>query len=147
MYSSSSEQPTQLEINVDKMLNEHTDPNIHQYEVNQIFYRLKIKDAYGRARKQRAGVLNLRKGFAGFSFEAYPIPAADKLNVSFDNSSGKELQMTVINSLGQKMFNETIEGQRTDGIIKMDIDSWAEGIYFIQLTDGEKNQVLRILKE
>ncbi|MEM6801364.1 MAG: PKD domain-containing protein [Bacteroidota bacterium] len=135
------------EIEVDRMFNEHTDPNLRKHEVNQLFYRLKIKDAAGRIRKQKAAVLNLKKDFESFSFEAYPIPVKDQLSLSFNNSSGKELDLTVINNLGQLIYSDKIGGLKVDGLLRIQTDKWGKGIYFIQLTNGEQKQVRRLLKE
>lgn len=135
------------EISVDKILNAHTDPDIHQYDVNKLYYRLRIKDSYGRTRKERSGILNLRTAFVSFALKAYPNPAKDKLNVEYDNSSGQPLNLKVMSALGQTVHQETLDGQETHGIIKLNVESYAEGVYFVQLTDGENSQVIRILVE
>ena len=133
------------EISVDKFINEYTDPDIHQYEVNRIYYRLRIKDGYGRTRKERAGVLRLREDYTSFALKAYPNPANQKLNIEFDNTSEKALSLKVMSALGQTVHTETLDGQEPHGIIKLNVENYSEGIYFVQMTDGETSQVIRIL--
>ncbi|MEM6804398.1 MAG: PKD domain-containing protein, partial [Bacteroidota bacterium] len=135
------------EIIVDETYHTHTDPNVRQYETQLIKYRLKIKDARGQVREIREGILNFRGAFSSFDFTAYPNPATEKLNVEFDNSSGKHLNLTILNSLGQTVHMRQIEGSKTDGLLKLNIANYAKGIYFIRLTDNEKSQVLRVMVE
>ncbi|MEM6804196.1 MAG: PKD domain-containing protein, partial [Bacteroidota bacterium] len=135
------------EIIVDENYHTHTDPNIRQYESPLIKYRLKIKDARGIVREVREGILNFRKAYVKFDLNVFPNPARDKLNVAFDNSSEQDLHLSLMNGLGQTLHRELIEGSIQDGIVKLDVSDYAEGIYYIRLTDNEKSQLVRVMVE
>ncbi|MEM8890154.1 MAG: PKD domain-containing protein, partial [Bacteroidota bacterium] len=135
------------EIIVDQLQNTHTDPEISQYGVSAVFYRLRIRDQRGMTRETRRGVLRIGSGESLFDFKIYPNPATDKLNLEFDNASGKTLSLTILNSLGQSMYTDQIEGDQTDGIIRLDVSEYAQGIYFIRLSDNEKSRIVRVLVE
>lgn len=135
------------EIIVDQLQNSHTDPQIRQFGVGAVFYRLRIRDHRGITRETRRGVLKVGSEELLFNFKLYPNPATDKLNLEFDNASGKALNLTVINSLGQSIYTDQIEGDQTDGMIKLDVSDYAQGIYFVRLSDNDKSQIVRVLVE
>lgn len=135
------------EIIVDQLLNSHTDPQIRQFGVNAVFYRLRIKDQDGVTRETRRGVLKVGSDELLFNFTVYPNPATDKLNLEFDNASGQALKLTMMNSLGQSIYTNQIDADQTDGMIRMDVSEYAQGIYFIRLSDKDKSKIVRVLIE
>ncbi|MEL6253468.1 MAG: PKD domain-containing protein [Bacteroidota bacterium] len=135
------------EIIVDQILNTHTDPQIRQYGVGAVFYRLRIKDQTGVTRETRRGVLKIGSDDLLFNFTVYPNPATDKLNLEFDNASGNALNLTIMNSLGQSIYTNQIDANQTDGMIRMDVSEYAQGIYFIRLSDKDNSKIVRVLIE
>jgi hypothetical protein len=67
------------------------------------------------------------------SFQLFPNPATDELNIRFFNLQNKNSNIKIYNSMGQIIGENKISG---DGKIK--VSSWAKGVYFIQLNDDKK---------
>ena len=65
----------------------------------------------------------------------YPIPANTFANI--DLGQVKVKRIDVINSIGQKVYSQTIEQQ----FIRLDTSNYQTGVYFIQMTTTE-NQVV-----
>ena len=68
----------------------------------------------------------------------YPNPA--KTNITIDNGTFGNMtgySITIVNTLGQVMFDETINQQTFD----IDISSWDGGTYFLNIIDGGSNTI------
>lgn len=135
------------EIIVDERFSDFTDVNVQTYDTDKIFYRLKIKDSFGNVRDTREGVLTLRTAKDLFSIHAYPNPATDKLSLAYTNSKGLPLTLKVLNAIGQTVHVEELIDPGANGRLRLDLGSWSEGVYFIQLTDGQSISVQRVLVE
>jgi len=79
---------------------------------------------------------NFEKTFA----KVYPNPTKDKLNIVGDTAFDKVI---LLNNLGQqvKEVNANVEN------IQMDLSSYASGIYFIKVFQGNSNQTFKVVKE
>jgi hypothetical protein len=73
------------------------------------------------------------------SINVFPDPASDFLNVTMNNS--KQSELTIYNSLGEIMVNEKIVAGKNE----IDISNFAEGIYFVNVHDGEKTWNKKII--
>lgn len=67
--------------------------------------------------------------------KVYPIPAKTFTNIDLGSVKVKEL--SIVNSIGQKVDSQTIDQQ----FLRLDISNYQTGIYFIQLTTAG-NQVV-----
>jgi len=71
------------------------------------------------------------------SFQLFPNPASDQINISFTLTVAKKINISVINVLGQTILNvakETYtEGEHT---IKLNSKNISAGMYFINISDG-----------
>jgi hypothetical protein len=70
----------------------------------------------------------------------YPNPTEDVLNIQFDAMKSQALTLAVVNSFGQKVFEQNlgvVSGQRN---IAIDTDRFASGIYNVVLSNGYSNQ-------
>ena len=70
----------------------------------------------------------------------YPNPAGEVLNIQFDAVKSQSLTISIVNSLGQKAFEQNlgvVSGQRN---ISIDTDRFASGIYNVVLSNGFSNQ-------
>lgn len=80
-------------------------------------------------------------GFDETEFEAsvYPNPVSgSNLNLSVNRT---DLKYSVINLMGQKVDNGTIEGNT------INVDNLPDGVYFLELTSGDTIKKLRFIKE
>lgn len=80
-----------------------------------------------------------------FSYNLYPNPAQDKavLHLNLDNSN--DVSYTVCNSLGQQMIANSFKSLSVGNHdMNLNSSSWAEGIYFVNLTVGNRNVNMRL---
>lgn len=70
-------------------------------------------------------------------FVVYPNPADGKLTINYHvNDIVTNSTITVTNVLGKTIFVKTI--YKVKGLIDLDTKDWANGTYFLQLTNGNK---------
>ncbi len=74
----------------------------------------------------------------------YPNPASDKLNVSV---SGKEKQLLIqiTDARGNIIFRELIQTGSGNLIYTVDIRNYADGLYFVRLSNGQRSFVQKVL--
>ncbi len=78
------------------------------------------------------------------NFEMYPNPTSDVTYISFDSEG--ECSLELFDLTGKKVYQNTIENTRN---IKTSIDlsSFASGIYLLQINDGNRKMVRKIIKK
>ena len=69
--------------------------------------------------------------------EIYPNPSRDIFNVEFSTTANQEIEIIVVNSIGQDIFNERVEveGQY---IKQIDLSNYSKGIYNISVKTGDE---------
>lgn len=73
---------------------------------------------------------------AAAGIKVYPNPANDKLHIDIDASSTlKNATVQLVNSLGNKVFEETVSN--TDHSIDIDLQGFADGVYSISIISSE----------
>jgi len=77
----------------------------------------------------------------------YPNPAADKLLISVGSSLGKSTtKLEIYNTLGEIMYSGSLS--TLDGLSKeLTISSFAKGIYYVQLKNGNACITQKFIKE
>jgi hypothetical protein len=99
----------------------------------------------------RIPVLPVTSGMSTLSgnvnFRVYPNPASDRLTVFVNKSNPGQLQLNLINSLGQNVkslvcLNEVSAGEHT---FTLDISAVAHGVYQLQLLDETAGHVQRVV--
>ena len=81
------------------------------------------------------------------SLKIYPNPAQQFLNIEFENLSKQQVQFTMINTLGQKIFEQSetvVNGFYTKHISLAD---FAKGIYFLQVNGENGSRQIKIVVE
>lgn len=77
-------------------------------------------------------------------FSVYPNPASRSLVISFQSSLNANLDLEIINALGEQVFQiSDIENQK----LSIDVSEFASGIYFVKIKDGTKTHSRKILVE
>lgn len=69
-----------------------------------------------------------------FTFELYPNPTENIIHVKLDNFKSTNLNIRIINSLGQYIYIKQLENNQS----LFDLSSLSEGIYIVQLCEGNK---------
>jgi hypothetical protein len=73
----------------------------------------------------------------------YPNPSRKEFNISFDISERQIVDMKVVNSIGQEVYENSLEIKGTFDT-KIDLSGYSKGVYnlSIKTTDGIKNHKL-----
>jgi len=76
---------------------------------------------------------------------AYPNPTRGLLNLSVELTETRDLQLEMINQVGQVIFKRDY-GQQIDLREQVDIADYPAGVYFLRVFVGDQYRTLRILK-
>lgn len=77
------------------------------------------------------------------SFMAYPNPTSGQLSIVFKNEFSN-MQITVRNIFGQVVFYKSYSSGRQ---IYLTLEGGAAGFYFIEIFDGDKQGIIKVLKD
>ncbi|GHC44759.1 S8/S53 family peptidase [Ulvibacter litoralis] len=93
------------------------------------------------AKLHAGGLLNcnlgLEESVLSEGIVLYPNPASDQVMVSTKNNAFETLNVSIINSLGQKLFTNTFTNVSGTNPIAVDVSSYATGMYFMTIeSDG-----------
>ncbi len=88
------------------------------------------------------------KGLNISNVKVYPNPAVNNANLVIDMSQNENVNVVILNSLGQVVYNEALSLDAGSNSIKLDTENWAGGLYNISLTTpkGNATQKLTITK-
>jgi len=75
----------------------------------------------------------------------YPNPATSKVNVEL-TGYGSSATLTLFNVVGQVLTSETISLDPGKSIVKLDLRSYPDGLYFIQVNSAKSKEIIRISK-
>jgi Na+/H+-dicarboxylate symporter len=89
-----------------------------------------------------AGIAEGGSGSFTGELRVFPNPAQSVLNVQGMDAAGRTT-LTVRNVLGQTMMVRAVDEQSN---VLIDIHSWAAGTYYLQLSDGKKEETRPFLK-
>jgi hypothetical protein len=78
----------------------------------------------------------------------YPNPTSGFIQVSLKNVSSDETRLQIFSADGKLLQNENI---RFNGsgyqIVGFDLSQYNQGVYFVKVTSGDKNQTLKLIKK
>jgi hypothetical protein len=107
------------------------------YKMGKNYYRIQQVDKDGKySYSAIATVLISAKG----NINIYPNPATDKLVINANNLQQGNHIVRIINTMGQSVFTQSFNSSNNSTSI--DIARWPSGIYWIELTDANKQRIL-----
>lgn len=78
----------------------------------------------------------------------YPNPANDMVNVSIELTNNTDVEISIINMMGQtvlsKTFTDMSTGQHT---IPLELNSLESGIYMVTVRDNERSRTIRLIRK
>ncbi len=80
------------------------------------------------------------------NLQVSPIPANHSLNISFEASVSETIQINLIDVTGKILDNQTYRMLNGSNNLTLDLQDFATGIYFLQLKQGNKIQIQKIIK-
>ncbi len=80
------------------------------------------------------------------SLVVYPNPSNGNFNVSFDNASAESVNISVFDIRGRKIFDNDYQGGNSFNQ-NIQLNNAQPGVYLLNVTDGERKEVKRIIVE
>ncbi|MEL7531430.1 MAG: T9SS type A sorting domain-containing protein, partial [Bacteroidota bacterium] len=74
-----------------------------------------------------------------------PNPAKDMVNLRFKQKEASNVQISVMNAMGQTVLKEQFDGQAGENQYEINISEIASGAYFVVINDGIRTQSKRLL--
>jgi hypothetical protein len=71
----------------------------------------------------------------------YPNPTRDAVTISFENLTLQNININIINSLGQQVFASTFNHHIGTFNEKVDLASFSEGLYFVKIANNEGESI------
>lgn len=79
--------------------------------------------------------------------ELYPNPtSADQLTIKFTASYYKPIQLSIFNSVGQKVFSETVNINASSNEIKLNDLKFQQGLYLLQMNTEDESSSINFIK-
>jgi PKD repeat protein len=86
------------------------------------------------------------KNTGAHALTVMPNPVKDELRVSLGNQAVREVEVRVLNNLGQVVFQQTLKTS-AGGELKLSVDRFAQGIYYLDMRCGEDRYEAKFVKE
>ena len=113
--------------------------------MSKSYYRLRSVD-YDRS-EGVSDIVYLERQANQFDILAiHPVPANQSVAVEFENAGSRTVQVQVVDLLGRLLHQETIATEEGLNTYRLDVNKWADGVYFISLDNGLQNRTRRIVK-
>ena len=89
------------------------------------------------------GIVNLIESEELNNISIFPNPSNSFINIEFKNFNNENTIIQILNSLGEILLNEQINKQNC----RFNIEKFPLGIYFVKITQNEKQQIIKLIKE
>ena len=83
---------------------------------------------------QPGGSAKISNGTAINNLDVYPNPSRDLFNVSFTSEDVQDLEVRVLNIVGEVVFTESLEQFVGEYTKQVDLASYTKGVYFLEIT-------------
>jgi hypothetical protein len=91
-------------------------------------------------------IVSAETAAAGFSFSVYPNPASETFNVKLEQGVSERVSLRIFNSLGQEVYLYRHEQATQQLSLNIPAIEWADGVYLLEITSGNRRQVARLVK-
>lgn len=108
------------------------------------YYKLKQVDFDGKS-DEFLRVINTENGNKEFSFQAYPIPATNELNITLDYSltfDESKIEVQLYNPLGQLVYSRK---NLSEHLISINTEEYTKGLYQLVIKANDKIQNQKII--
>ncbi len=110
------------------------------------YYRLDQTDFDGTTASSE--VISLVRDQVGFSITTIaPTPAVEYVDVSFLSGDDRMVELNVIDLLGRNIGSFEINATTGNNTLRLDLNEYAVGVYFIQLDNGDSVLTQKFIKD
>ena len=106
------------------------------------YYRLKQVDTDGSSSFSQIVSLTFSNEQIHLS-SLYPNPTSDFINYDLNSTGAKDVKISITNLLGQEMISSEIKLVKGLNNLSFDVSEFAQGVYFINITDADNNGIHR----
>ena len=127
----------------------YNDPDISMYNTPVLYYRLKQVDFDGNFTYSNIAAVNVANVQQVFQIiSTYPNPFSDHFSVSFFSPASQAIKMSVYDVRGALVSDETINAEIGMNVYTIpNASHLASGFYTMNVSAGEKNYGIKMLKE
>lgn len=122
------------------------DAAVKDFQIWKVFYRLRQIDLDGAKSYSNTVQLGINQS-ATVVLSAFPIPASDLINVRFAIAEAGNVELKILNSLGQTLHTEKLSFEAGPQLLALPIEKLAAGIYFLQLGNESYSGTTKFMKE
>ncbi|MBT3622022.1 MAG: T9SS type A sorting domain-containing protein, partial [Flavobacteriales bacterium] len=83
---------------------------------------------------QPGSIIKVEGGTAINNLDIYPNPSRDIFNVSFTSEDVQDLDVRVINVVGEVVYTENLEQFVGEYTKSLDLATYTKGVYFLEIT-------------
>ncbi|MFH1319183.1 MAG: T9SS type A sorting domain-containing protein [Bacteroidota bacterium] len=76
------------------------------------------------------------------TLEIYPNPASGSVNIRYAFEGTENFHLSLYDILGQEIMRKEIKNDSSSGLVSLDISGYSTGMYYIKLTN-ENKQIIR----
>ena len=80
------------------------------------------------------------------TFEIYPNPADDVINIKFNNSINSDFRIIVSDMMGKQLISNTVSWNSTNNIFSIPVNQFPAGVYQISVYSGKTFKNLKFIK-
>jgi len=115
--------------------------------VGTSYYNLTNTDFSGKT-AVISKTISLSRELGGFTLnQIHPIPATDFVNIEFASQTDANISIKVFNLSGKVMVDQNTNAQEGVNALKLDISSYAVGVYFVTISNGTDKIVGKFMKD
>jgi len=78
-------------------------------------------------------------------FQVYPIPTSDNLTIKYGELTTTRFFVRIYNSIGQMVFIKELEAGPVTQELKINVQEWANGVYFLESTFGDEDTLIKLV--
>jgi len=127
--------------------NQMSNYDYHDYEnINgKKYYKLSSTDFNGNTKEIGVEIIN-RNDIVAFEFvELFPNPASDKVNINF-YAQGDNVNVKLYDAQGKILIDKAIQSEIGMNNINLAINDFANGTYFVAISNADKKYVKMFIK-
>ena len=91
------------------------------------------------------GSVNVDDLFGNSEVKVYPNPTEGILNIEFEHFDGKDLDVVLVNTIGQTIFSESLNNFSGKFDRELDLSRFSAGIYQLSITDGTSRYTRKVV--